>query len=176
MEATQVAHVALRLSGSRALPGRQPGILCTRFGRHLSPDHGRLARLAGHWLPQALALASLVLLVQVAIAPLLLASAVLCLLVPANNKKVTLLREPLLPSDVALVLRQAHTWRLLGRYVPRPRRAILGLSAGAVVLAAAMIWEPWLLGRYRLGWPSVRCCRCWRRPRRGGANRCWPGC
>ncbi len=92
-------------------------------------------------------LASLVLLVQLAVAPLLLASAVLCLLVPANNKKVTLLREPLLPSDVTLVLRP-HTWRLLGQYVARPRRAVLGLSAAAAALAAVAIWEPWLLGRY----------------------------
>ncbi len=153
MDATQVAHGVCGCLAAGLYLGANRYFL-RAIQPPPSPELRRLARLVGHWLPQALVLASLVLLLQVAIAPLLLASAILCLLVPANNKKVAMLREPLLPSDVALVLRQAHTWRLLGRYVPRPRLAILGLSAAVVVVAAALIWEPWLLGRYR-PWVAV---------------------
>ena len=87
-------------------------------------------RIIGQCLPQATVLASLTLLLQMVVAPLLLMSTVLLCLLYANNRKFLLLNEPLTPSDIVLTMRQIHSWPLLARYVRRSRRHDLGLAGG----------------------------------------------
>jgi hypothetical protein len=120
------------------LPPRRPGLR-------------RLLRIiVGHGLPQAAVLAGLMLLMQLAVVPLLLFSSFLLLALLANNKKYALLNEPLLPADVAMVLRQLHVWRLLGQYVRRDVSVIIVLPASLAATVAVFAWEPWILGRYFL--------------------------
>ena len=104
-----------------------------------------------HWLPQLLALAGMILLLQLAVTALALASAALLVLLATNNKKVTLLREPLLPCDIALVVRHPHTWELMSRYAERAWLVAAGIAGGAAAIVATAACEPWLFGHYRFG-------------------------
>ena len=106
------------------------------------------AALIGQCLPQATVLVSLMLLLQMVIAPLLLMSTALICLLYANNRKFLLLNEPLTPSDIVLTIRQIHSWPLLARYVRRSRYLIWVLPAALAVNVAALACEPWLLGQY----------------------------
>jgi hypothetical protein len=106
------------------------------------------AALIGQCLPQATVLISLALLLQMIIAPLLLMSTALVCLLYANNRKFLLLNEPLTPSDIALNIRQPHSWPLLARYVRRSRYLIWVLPAALAVNIVALVCEPWLSGRY----------------------------
>jgi Sulfatase len=107
------------------------------------------AAIIGHCLPQAAVMASLMLLLQLAVAPLLLMSTVLLSLLFANNKKFRLLNEPLTPSDVVVTMHQIHSWPLLARYVRRTRRMVWVLPAALALSVVALACEPWLLGQYR---------------------------
>ena len=106
------------------------------------------AALIGQCLPQATVLISLMLLLQMVIAPLLLMSTALICLLYANNRKFLLLNESLTPSDIVLNIRQPHSWPLLAQYVRRSRYVLWGLPAALAVNVAALSCEPWLLGRY----------------------------
>jgi phosphoglycerol transferase MdoB-like AlkP superfamily enzyme len=107
------------------------------------------AALIGHCLPQAVVLISLMLLLQLMIAPLLLTSTALICLLYANNRKFLLLNEPLMPSDILLNIRQTHSWPLLARYVRHSRYVIWILPVALAVNVAVLACEPWLFGKYR---------------------------
>jgi hypothetical protein len=106
------------------------------------------AAIIGQCLPQAVVLVSLVLLLQMVVAPLLLMSTALVCLLYTNNRKFLLLNEPLTPSDIVLNIRQIHSWPLLARYVRCSRYLIWVLPAALAVNVAVLACEPWLLGRY----------------------------
>ena len=122
----------------------------TVLPRCLPQYYTRRREIVGHWLPQTVLLASLVLLLQLFVAPLLLMSALLVCLLLANNKKFTVLNEPLLPCDIALTLRQLHVWRLLGQYVRRDRSVMILLPAALAATVVVLAWEPRLLGYYNI--------------------------
>lgn len=103
-----------------------------------------------HWLPQAVVLVSLALLLQLIIAPMLLMSLVLVFLLLANNKKYASLNEPLVPSDIAMTLRQWRNMQLLTQYVRRDWSVLIVLPAILAAASAVVAYEPRLLGRYFL--------------------------
>jgi hypothetical protein len=106
------------------------------------------AALIGQCLPQATVLVSLMLLLQMIVAPLLLTATALIGLLYVNNRKFLLLNEPLTPSDVILNIRQPYSWPLLARYVRHSRCIIWLLPLVLAVNVAALVCEPRLLGRY----------------------------
>jgi hypothetical protein len=117
----------------------------------IRPGFRRLYRtMIGHWLPQMPVLTGLLLLTQMAAASLLLVSTLLILTLMANNKKYAMLNEPLLPSDLAMTLRQLHVWHVLGEYVRRDLAVLVGLPTAAAATVAIAVCEPCLLGRYFL--------------------------
>ena len=103
----------------------------------------------GHWAPQVVALVGVVLLLQLLVVPLVLAAMAVHGMLLVNNKKVPLLREPLLPSDIVMTLRHPHAWRLLAHYVAEDRWTIVATLAGLTAMIAGAAWEPWIFGRFR---------------------------
>jgi hypothetical protein len=124
------------------------------FLRSILPPAAREHRTAtktliGHWLPQLAILWALVLLLQQIIVPLVLMTTALGCVRLANNTKMSVLREPLLPSDIVMVLRHVRSGRLLLHYVPHGKALLWLLSAALAGVVGLAGWEPWLFGRFR---------------------------
>lgn len=115
---------------------------------HPAPGRGRLKIFAWHGLLQLVLLAALTLLLQMLGASLLLMAMALGVLLIANNKKFGLLKEPLMPADIAMTLRQWRSWRLLASYAIQDRRAMVFLPVAFVTCTAVLVCDPWILGRY----------------------------
>ena len=150
MSATHTAYWVAVFVAIGAYVGVNLCLVRTIMPRPMPEGCSRWARAAGHWAPQAAVLLGILMLVQLVVAPLVLAAAAVYWLLVINNKKMAMLREPLLPSDVVMTLRHPHNWRLLARYVRRDRWTIVFTLAGAAAVIVGCVCEPWMLGRYML--------------------------